>query len=107
MPLGYRPVSSSQRTVRPVLVVVARDQLDNHPIADEGLGTPVLADEGEETVLASRVGESHPHALLEPLDSYGSRCSAVDMQKAPMGEEIWVRADYPRQPIPRSLWSRA
>jgi hypothetical protein len=28
-----------------------RDQLDNHPIADEGLGTPVLADEGEETVL--------------------------------------------------------
>jgi hypothetical protein len=28
-----------------------RDQLDNHPIADEGLGTPVLADEGEKAVL--------------------------------------------------------
>ena len=28
-----------------------RDQLDNHPIADEGLGSPVLADEGEEAVL--------------------------------------------------------
>ena len=29
----------------------SRDQLDNHPIAEEGLGTPVLADEGEEAVL--------------------------------------------------------
>ena len=28
-----------------------RDQLDNHPIADEGLGAPVLTDEGEESVL--------------------------------------------------------
>ena len=28
-----------------------RDQLDNHTIADEGLGAPVLADEGEEAVL--------------------------------------------------------
>src|ERR1700730_9325203 len=28
-----------------------RDQLDDHPIADEWLGTPVLADEGEEAVL--------------------------------------------------------
>src|SRR5271168_2206146 len=28
-----------------------RDQLDNHPIADEWLGAPVLADEGEEPVL--------------------------------------------------------
>src|ERR1700738_1924445 len=51
MPLGYRPVSSSQRTVRPVLVVVGRDQLDNHPIADEGPGTPVLTDEGEKAAL--------------------------------------------------------
>src|ERR1700730_8562642 len=29
----------------------SRDQLDDHPIADEGLGAPVLADEGEEAVL--------------------------------------------------------
>src|SRR5437667_10958041 len=42
------------------------DQLDDHSIADERLGTPVLANEGEEAVLASRAGESHPHALLEP-----------------------------------------
>ena len=27
-----------------------QDQLDNHAIADEGLGTPILADEGEEAV---------------------------------------------------------
>src|SRR6266446_10053079 len=42
------------------------DQLDDDPIADERLGAPVLADEGEEPVLASRARESHPHALLEP-----------------------------------------
>ena len=27
------------------------DQLDDHPIADKGLGAPILADEGEEPVL--------------------------------------------------------
>jgi len=27
-----------------------RDQIDDHAIADQGLGTPVLADEGEEAV---------------------------------------------------------
>src|SRR5690348_803731 len=48
-----------------------RDQLGprtrsgDHAIADEWLGAPVLADKGEEAVLASRAGESHPHALLE------------------------------------------
>src|SRR5262252_11221484 len=50
MPLGYWPVSSSQRTVRPGFGGRSRDQLDNHPIADKGLGTPVLADEGEQAV---------------------------------------------------------
>src|SRR5207244_7376691 len=43
-----------------------RDEFDDDPVADERLGAPVLADEGEEPVLASRAGESHPHALLEP-----------------------------------------
>ena len=28
-----------------------RDQLDDYPIADEGLGAPILTDEGEEAVL--------------------------------------------------------
>src|SRR6516162_2079875 len=51
MPLGYWPVSSSQRTGRPVLVVGGRDQLDNHAITDEGLGAPILADEGKQPVL--------------------------------------------------------
>jgi class 3 adenylate cyclase len=35
MPLGYWPVSSWQRTVRPVLVGGGRDQLDDDAIADE------------------------------------------------------------------------
>ena len=51
MPLGYRPVSSSQRTGEAGFGGGGRDQLDNHPIADEGPGTPVLTDEGEEAVL--------------------------------------------------------
>ena len=52
MPLGYWLVSSWQRTVRPVLVVVAEiSSTITHAIADERLGAPVLADEGEEPVL--------------------------------------------------------
>ena len=51
MPLGYWPVSSSQRTVRAGFGGGGRDQLDNHAITDEGLGAPILADEGEQPVL--------------------------------------------------------
>src|SRR6516164_6602715 len=43
-PLGYWLVSSWQRTVRPVLVVVAEiSSTITHAIADERLGAPVLA----------------------------------------------------------------
>src|SRR6516162_7770691 len=30
-----------------------------------------------------------PRSVREPLDSYGSRCSAVSMTELPMGEECW------------------
>src|SRR5271168_4989592 len=51
MPLGYRPVSSSTAHGEAGFGGSGRDQLDNHPITDEGMGTPVLADEGEKAVL--------------------------------------------------------
>src|SRR6186997_2134333 len=45
--------------------------------------------------------------VREPLDSYGSRCSAADIQQAPMGKESWVGADDPVKPVscPRRLRS--
>src|ERR1700730_9090692 len=43
MPLGYWPVSSWQRTVRPVLVVVAEISSTITRSADEWFGAPVLA----------------------------------------------------------------
>src|SRR6516164_468094 len=31
-----------------------------------------------------------PRSVREPLDSYGSRCSAVSMAELPVGEECWI-----------------
>ena len=33
-----------------------------------------------------------PRSVREPLDSYGSRCSAVSMTELPVGEECWIYA---------------
>src|SRR6201984_3425395 len=35
-------------------------------------------------------------SVREPLDSYGSRCSAVSMTELPVGEECWI---YPAEPV--------
>ena len=48
-----------------------------------------------------------PRTVLEPLGSHGSRCSAVDVQHAPMCEQSRVCAVYPSQPVSRALWSWA
>src|SRR5918994_2303986 len=42
------------------------DQFDHGEAAGQGAATPVLRDMAEKAMLASRAGESHPHALLEP-----------------------------------------
>ena len=31
-----------------------------------------------------------PRSVREPLDSYGSRCSAVSMAELPVSEECWI-----------------
>ena len=31
-----------------------------------------------------------PRSVREPLDSYGSRCSAVSMAELPVGKECWI-----------------
>src|SRR5271165_4129790 len=37
--------------------------------------------------------------VRDSLKSYGSRCSAIRMQKAPMSEEMRSGSDDPRQPV--------
>src|SRR4051812_17800046 len=44
-----------------------------------------------------------PRSVREPLDSHGSRCSAVSMTQLPVGEERWVCAAKPIKPISRAL----
>src|SRR3954464_5546615 len=44
----------------------AADQIDHDLAADERLAPPVVGDVAEHPMLASRAGESPPHALLEP-----------------------------------------
>src|ERR1700730_9661014 len=67
-----------------------RDQLDDHAVADERLGAPVLADEGEEPVLASRAGESHPHALLEPYVNLSIH-TAPDLRRLTCRKRKWAK----------------
>ncbi len=47
-----------------------------------------------------------PSTVLEPFGSHGSRCSAVDVQHAPMCEQSRVCAVCPSQPVSRALWPR-
>ena len=47
-----------------------------------------------------------PRTVLEPLGSHGSRCSAVDVQHAPMCEQSRVCTVYPSQPVSRAFWPR-
>src|SRR5215469_12573601 len=59
----------------------------------------VSADQGPIVVVESPGGLSPPGAprsVREPLDSYGSRCSAVSMTELPVGEECWI---YPAEPV--------
>src|SRR5712672_3288058 len=44
-----------------------------------------------------------PRTVREPLDSHGSRCSAVAMTKWPMGKELRCRPAQPVEPVSRTL----
>src|SRR5262245_47007354 len=58
----------------------------------------------------SRGGISPPRApktVREPLDSHGFRCSAADIEEAPMGEEYGVGSSNSDQPFSCSLGSPA
>src|SRR6202011_338391 len=39
-----------------------------------------------------------PRSVREPLDSYGSRCSAVSMAELPVGKERWIGSASPVKP---------
>src|SRR5213079_826174 len=44
-----------------------------------------------------------PRSVREPLDSHGSRCSAVSMTQLPVSEEHWICAAKPIKPNSRAL----
>src|ERR1700737_3069206 len=44
-----------------------------------------------------------PRSVREPLDSYGSRCSAVSMAQPPVGKEHWICSAQPVKPVSRPL----
>src|ERR1700722_2801630 len=44
-----------------------------------------------------------PRSVGEPLDSYGSRCSAVSMAEPPVGKERWIGSAQPVKPVSRPL----
>jgi len=65
------------------------DHLDDHPIADKGLGAPILADEGEEAVLN-----------FVPLAGAGRQVADHDVDAEFVGQ--FLKFAYP-QPDPRAL----
>jgi hypothetical protein len=83
---GYAAGSSRQRTAKPVLGGDSRDQLDDHAVADEGLGAPVLADEGEETVLNFVDVEFIGLRLQFAFPQSHARAGAA----APVGLSLWA-----------------
>src|SRR5258708_144141 len=44
-----------------------------------------------------------PRTVREPLDSYGSRCSAVSMTQLPVSEELRICTTQLRKPVSRPL----
>ena len=58
------------------------DQLDNYPIADKGLGAPILADEGEEPVL---VAPAYASAAATRRRPRSSRWGATVKNRSRMG----------------------
>src|ERR1700756_432810 len=63
-------------------------------------------DGGNDVNVESPGGISPPRApktVREPLDSHGSRCSAVSMTELPVSEERWICAAKPFKPISRAL----
>ena len=67
----------------------SRDQLDNHPIAEEGLGTSVLADEGEKAVFD-----------FVPLAGAGRQVANHDVEAEFVGQLLQLA--FP-QPHPRAV----
>src|ERR1700736_5844182 len=87
-PLGYWPVSSSQHS-EAGFGGSGRNQLDDHPIADEWLGAPVLADKGKEAVLD-----------LVPLAGAGRQVADHDVEAEFVSQLLQLA--FP-QPHPRAV----
>src|SRR3954469_23377358 len=77
----------AKQTLGGLLVAPALDQnVEHDPILIDGPPEPVLLAADHQAHLASRAGESHPHALPEPYVTL-SRHTAPDVRPFPCGME--------------------
>src|SRR5713101_1759155 len=60
---------------------------------------PTCSDVGRCRVAPGTFTPGAPRTVREPLDSYGSRCSAVAMAESPVGGELGIRPAEPVEPV--------
>jgi dienelactone hydrolase len=96
---GGRPASLPQGDFRAAVALYPALCSDQREAASWTSNIPLLVLFGAADVWTPLVesprGLSPPGAtrsVREPLDSYGSRCSAVSMTELPVGEECWIYA---------------
>src|SRR6187397_509052 len=66
------------------------DQFDDGEAACQRVGAPCLCNMTEEPMLASRAGESHPHALLEPYVNLSIH-TAPDVRLPTYSKRQWAK----------------
>src|SRR3954453_13483890 len=96
----------AQQALGGLLVAPALDEYVEHdPILVDGPPQPVLLAADHQAHLASRAGESHPHALPEPYVTL-SRHTAPDVRPFPCGMENGLALATELLPLPVGSGSR-
>src|SRR3954465_2682280 len=96
----------AKQTLGGLLVAPALDQnVEHNPILVDGPPEPMLLSPDHQAHLASRAGESHPHALPEPYVTL-SRHTAPDVRPFPCGMENGFALATELLPLPVGSGSR-
>src|SRR3954451_9797745 len=96
----------AKQTLGGLLVAPALDQnVEHNPILVDRPPEPVLRSPDHQAHLASRAGESHPHALPEPYVTL-SRHTAPDVRPFPCGMENGFALATELLPLPVGSGSR-
>src|SRR4051794_20495415 len=96
----------AKQTLGGLFVAPALDQtVDHNPILIDSPPQPVLLSPDHQAHLASRAGESHPHALPEPYVTL-SRHTAPDVRPFPCGMENGFALATELLPLPVGSGSR-